>query len=119
MESMRQSWRNKIREYYSGSLYDQRKSLLLWLFEKVLSRVKMAEEYAEDLKNLSQKGIVIYALKNKSQLNSLILWNLSKREDISRPVYCHGISMILWQPFAVPSRFFCPAFFITLTNGRF
>ncbi len=112
MESMRQSWRNKVREYYSGSIYDQKKSPLLWLFEKVLSRVKMAEEYyVEDLKNLSQKGVVIYALKNKSQLNSLILWNLSRREDISRPVYCHGISMILWQPFTVAFKVFLSRIF--------
>jgi len=112
MESMRQSWRNKVREYYSGSIYDQKKSPLFWLFEKILSRVKMAEDYyVEDLKNLSQKGVVIYALKNKSQLNSLILWNLSRREGISRPVYCHGISMILWQPFTVAFKVFLSRIF--------
>ena len=91
--------RQKIGEYYPGFLYEETTSPLLWLIHKVLSRVQMAGEHIEELRELSKTGIVVHALKNNSQLNALIVWNISKREGITRPVYCHGINMLLWQPF--------------------
>ena len=94
----------KIGEYYSGSLYEQGKFSLFGLFSKILSRVKIDEDYVEKVRELSREGIVVYALKNKSQLNSLILWNICNRYEIKGPDYCHGIRMILWQPFLIALR---------------
>jgi glycerol-3-phosphate O-acyltransferase len=119
MKSVIQSLKNKIGEYYSGSLYERQKSLILWLFEKILARVQIAEEYVDELKNLSRKGIVVYALKNKSQLNSLILWHLSARVGISQPVYCHGISMIFWQPFTIAFKVLFSRFFYNPYRNKF
>jgi len=119
MKSIIKSLKNKIGEYYSGSLYDRQKSLILWLFEKILARVQIADEYVDELKNLSRKGIVIYALKNKSQLNSLILWHLSARVGISQPVYCHGISMIFWQPFTIAFKVLFSRFFYNPYRNKF
>lgn len=96
--------KQKIGDYYAGCIYGESASPLLWLINKVLSRVKMAEEHVQGLRELSEKGIVVHALKNKSQLNALILWNISKREGIAPPDYCHGINMMLWQPFFTAMR---------------
>lgn len=86
-------------EYYNGLLYEERKSPLFRLLGRALSKAKADEEDLEKLKELSGKGVVVHALKNQSQLNCLILRNVLTRGDVERPVYCHGINMLLWQPF--------------------
>ena len=91
-------------DFFAGCLYREDNFPLSWLIRKVLSKVEFADEYIEDLRKLSESGIVIYALKNKSQLNSLIIRELSARKGIPRPVYCHGINMIFWQPFPIAVR---------------
>ncbi|MEA1971108.1 MAG: hypothetical protein U9N37_05785, partial [Thermodesulfobacteriota bacterium] len=105
------SFGRRIGEYYSGLFYEVKRSLLFKLLNTALSKVKVDEEELEELKNLSGKGVVVYALKNKSQLNCLILRNMLDRRNIERPSYCHGINMILWQPFqdafkTIIARFF-------------
>lgn len=98
------SWTTEIGVYYSGSLYREDNFPLSRLIGKVLSKVGMADERAAFLKSLSAEGVVVYALKNKSQLNSLILRDLSVRKGIPRPAYCHGINMLTWQPFPMALR---------------
>jgi len=93
------SWTTEIGVFHAGSLYPEDNFPLSWLVRKVFSKVRIAEETAEELRSLSEKGVVIYALKNKSQLNSLILRDLAGRKGIPRPVYCHGINMLTWQPY--------------------
>jgi glycerol-3-phosphate O-acyltransferase len=98
------SWTAKIGDHHPGSLYREDNFPLFWLIRKVLSKVRMADEKAEELKSLGEKGVVVYALKHKSQLNSLILRELAVRKGIPRPVYCHGINMLTWQPFPMALR---------------
>ena len=98
------SWTTEIGVYHAGSLYREDNFPLSWLLRKVLSKVRISDETAEGLKSLSEKGVVVYALKNKSQLNSLILRELCIRKGIPQPVYCHGINMITWQPFPMALR---------------
>jgi glycerol-3-phosphate O-acyltransferase len=93
------AWMAEDGDFYAGHLYREDNFPLFWLIKKVLSKVELADEYVEALKNLSEKGIVVYAIKNKSQLNSLIIRELSARRGVPRPVYCHGFNMIFWQPF--------------------
>ncbi len=105
------SFGRRIDEYYSGFFYEEKRSLLFRLLNLALSKAKADEEELERLKKLSGKGVVVYALKNKSQLNCLILRNMLGRGNIEGPSYCHGINMILWQPFqdafkTIISRFF-------------
>ena len=102
--SVIRSWTTEIGVYHSGSLYREENFPLYWLVRKVLSKVVISDPTAEGLKSLSEKGVVVYALKNKSQLNSLILHELSMRKGIPRPAYCHGINMITWQPFPMALR---------------
>ncbi len=98
------SWTTEIGVYYAGSLYREDNFPLSRLLRKVLSRVRITDEAAAGLKELSEKGVIVYALKDKSQLNSLILREVCMRKEIPPPVYCHGINMITWQPFPLALR---------------
>ena len=98
------TWTTASGDFFAGCLYREDNFPLFWLVKKVLSKVELADEYVEALKNLSDNGTVIYAIKNKSQLNSLIIRELSARKGIPRPIYCHGINMIFWQPFPAAVR---------------
>ncbi len=96
---------------YGGSFYDQKRFSLGRFLDGLLQRVDLADETAEQLRDLSRKGVVVYAQKNSSQLNALILREVLARNGIETPVYCHAINMVLWQPFAralkcIFSRFF-------------
>jgi glycerol-3-phosphate O-acyltransferase len=93
------SWTTEIGVYYAGSLYHEDNFPLYWLVRKVLSKVRITDEMANELKERSEQGVVVYVLKDKSQLNSLIIRELCARKQIPPPVYCHGINMITWQPF--------------------
>jgi glycerol-3-phosphate O-acyltransferase len=98
------AWTTEIGIYHAGSLYREENFPLYWLVRKVLSKVLVSDETTEGLKSLAEKGVVVYALKSKSQLNSLILRELSMRKGIPPPVYCHGINMITWQPYPMAIR---------------
>jgi len=106
-----QSWGNKIGEFYVNSLYEQKRLPFFWIIEKLLSRVSIDDGSLKVLEELSAKGVVIYALKNKSQLNCLIIRNLAATKGVVRPAYCHGINMLLWQPFARAFRALLARFF--------
>jgi glycerol-3-phosphate O-acyltransferase len=99
--SVLKSWTTEIGVYHAGSLYREENFPLYWLVRKVLSKVLISEQTAEGLKSLAAKGVVVYALKNRSQLNSLIIHELSMRKGIPQPIYCHGVNMITWQPFVM------------------
>ncbi|MBN2282942.1 MAG: 1-acyl-sn-glycerol-3-phosphate acyltransferase [Deltaproteobacteria bacterium] len=94
-----QSWKKKIGEYYVNTLYPRRRFPFFWILDRLLSRVNIDDGSLEQIRNLGNEGIVVYTLKNKSQLNCLILRNLAGRTGIDQPEYCHGICMVLWQPF--------------------
>ena len=102
-------------EPYAECLYEQDNFPLYLLVRKVLSKVLFNDEQAEALKRLSEQGVVVYALKQKSQLNSLILRELSARKGIPRPVYSHGVNMNAWQPFPIAVK----TFFSTLLRPFF
>jgi len=93
-------------ECYAGSLYDPGRLSLGRFLEGVLSRVEFSDEAAGELKNLTAKGVVVFAQKNASQLNALILRNVLGRKGVEFPVYCHALNMILWQPFSTAVRCF-------------
>ena len=86
--------------FYAGCLYAKDNFVLSWLVKKVLSKVNLADQYVESLKKLADTGVVVYALKQKSKLNSLIIRDLSERKGIPRPVYSYNCNMIFWQPFS-------------------
>lgn len=98
------------KEYYSGHLYDEQKFFQFRLLKSFLSRVSIADEYVDAIKKLSTEGVVIYALNQRSELNSLIIYELFKRKGVPIPVYCHGMNMSFWQPLPKMLKFFWYSF---------
>src|SRR4030042_5834793 len=85
-------------KYYSGRIYDEQDFLRFHLAKIFLSRISIADEYVEEIKKLSTQGLVVYAIKQRSKLNSLIVYELAGRKGFPQPVYCHGMNMSFWQP---------------------
>src|SRR4030042_3404802 len=85
-------------KYYSGRIYAKQDFLRFHLAEIFLSRISIADEYVEEIKKLSAQGLVVYAIKQRSKLNSLIVYELAGRKGFPQPVYCHGMNMSFWQP---------------------
>lgn len=83
---------------YAGSLYEPTLFPFHWLFGHYLSQAELPPDHEQNIRKLAAGGTVIYALKNKSQLDCLILRDLSFRKDIPRPEFAHGVNMMLWQP---------------------
>jgi len=97
-------WFRDSRHYRPESLYEQTNFLLDWLVRKALRKISFDTEVAENLRKLGNEGLVVYALKDRSQLNSLILWDLARRKGIPMPVHSHDVNMTLWQPFSASLR---------------
>ena len=60
------AWTTEIGVYHTGSLYREENYPLYWLVRKVLSKVMVSDETVERLKALSEKGIIVFTLKNRS-----------------------------------------------------
>lgn len=93
------AWMTEIGVCHAGSMYREENFPFSLLVHRVLSKVVVSDEIAKCLKPIAEKGVVVYVLKNKSQLNSLIIKELSLRKGIPEPVYSHDVNMIIWQPF--------------------
>jgi len=100
----------KDEEYYSGCLYDNHGFLRFRPAQTYLSRVSIDDEYIRKLRELADKGVVVYAIKQKSELDSLIVAELVARKGLSQPVYCHGMNMSFWQPLPKMLIFFWSSF---------
>ncbi|HOW57075.1 MAG TPA: 1-acyl-sn-glycerol-3-phosphate acyltransferase, partial [Smithellaceae bacterium] len=97
-------------EYYAGCLYDKQDFLRFRPAKTFLSRVSITDEYIEKIKKLSEDGLVVYSLKQRSKLNSLIIYELASRYGLPLPVYCHGMNMSFWQPLPKLARFLWSSF---------
>ena len=97
-------------EYYAGCVYERQD---FWRFRPAkayLSRVSIAEEDVSSLKALADQGVIIYAIKQRSKLNSLIITEIAGRTGLSRPVYCHGMNLSFWQPLPKMLKFLWSSF---------
>jgi glycerol-3-phosphate O-acyltransferase len=97
-------------EYYSGCLYERQDFLRFRPAKTFLSRVSIADDYVETIKKLAAEGTVVYAIKQRSKLNSLIINELTSRKGLPRPLYCHGMNMSFWQPLPMMLKFFWSSF---------
>lgn len=109
-EKMNSAKPNQDKEYYSGRLYDEQNFLQLRLAKTFLSRVSIADEYVDAIKKLSAEGVIVYALNQRSELNSLIIYELVGRKGLSEPVFCHGMNMSFWQPLPKMMKFLWSSF---------
>ncbi|MEE9911498.1 MAG: 1-acyl-sn-glycerol-3-phosphate acyltransferase [Deltaproteobacteria bacterium] len=97
-------------EYYSGCIYERQD---FWRFRPAkayLSRVSIADEEVNHLKKLAAEGVIIYAIKQRSKLNSLIIAEIAGRKGLPRPVYSHGANMSFWQPLSKMLKFYWSSF---------
>jgi len=84
---------------YNKGILDQNGLSISGMFAKeVRCRVELRESYLDELKSFSGKGVILYALKNKHQLSTVILADVLSKIEIQQPSYCHGVNMFLWQP---------------------
>ena len=97
-------------EYYSGCIYARQD---FWRFRPAkayLSRVSIADEEVAALKKLAGEGVIIYAIKQRSKLNSLIISEIAGRKGLPMPVYSHGANMSFWQPLSKMLKFYWSSF---------
>ena len=109
-ETMNLTKPDQDKVYYSGNLYDEQDFLQFRLVKTFLSRVSIADEYVDAIKKHSTEGVVVYALNQRSELNSLVIYELFKRKGIPAPVYCHGMNMSFWQPLPEMLKFLWSSF---------
>ena len=107
---MNSAKQNQDKEYYSGRLYDDHNFLQLRLLKTFLSGVSIADEYVDAIKKISAEGVVVYALNQRSELNSLIISELAGRKGLPEPVFCHGMNMSFWQPLPKMMKYFWSSF---------
>ena len=55
-------------------------------------------------------GVIVYAIKQRSKLNSLIMTEITGRVSLPGPVYCHGMNMSFWQPMNKMLKFYWSSF---------
>ncbi|MBN1662170.1 MAG: 1-acyl-sn-glycerol-3-phosphate acyltransferase [Deltaproteobacteria bacterium] len=101
-------WLNETQEYYAESLYGKHSFSLYRFVDKAFSRVQLADEDVACIRSLAEQGVVVYALKYRSRLDSLIVWETASQKGIPRPVYSHGVNLMFWQPF---TKALCVVFF--------
>ncbi len=97
-------------EYYSGCIYSRQD---FWRFRPAkayLSRVSISDDEIAALKKLAGEGVIIYAIKQRSKLNSLIISEIAGRKGLPMPVYSHGVNMSFWQPLSKMLKFYWSSF---------
>ena len=105
-------------EYYAGCLYDKQD---FWRFRSAkayLSSVSIADEEVKALKELAGEGVIVYAIKQRSKLNSLIIDEIASRKGLARPVYYHGMNMAFWQPLSKMLKFLWSSFLRRFRNDQ-
>jgi len=71
---------------------------LYGLLRDILAGISFEQSYVSTLRKLGEEGIIVYALKDRSHLNTIILYDLALRLGIPRPTYSYDVNMTLWQP---------------------
>ncbi|MCX7983218.1 MAG: 1-acyl-sn-glycerol-3-phosphate acyltransferase [Syntrophales bacterium] len=71
---------------------------LYGILRDVLAGISFDNAFIERLKRLAEEGVIVYALKDRSHLNTIILYDLALRTGIPRPTYSYDVNMLLWQP---------------------
>lgn len=101
---MLKSWLSGLEEQYSGCLYAKDSIPLLLLLKKVLSKVHVPEETEKKIAKAASEGVVVYAIKQQSQLNALIIRESAAARGFPRPSFAHDTNMLFWQPFGKAIR---------------
>jgi glycerol-3-phosphate O-acyltransferase len=88
--SVRPSQHADHRDFPKSTLRPNISKYLDGFIRNIAARVKFAEEQVERLKGLARQGPILFALKNKSRLNSLLVREMARRMDIPIPLWSMG-----------------------------
>ncbi len=90
--------------YYSSYLGEPKNTLVSLVFNYFVPRVSIPKEDKKTIRELSKKGTVIYAQKNRSSLDFLFFQHRYYIEGLPYPVFGNFINMIWWQPVSSVAR---------------
>ena len=98
------NWFVKIfsgRDYhYYGYLPSRPSFLLRHTLDRVFARVNISPRHLEELRQLGEKGIVVYALKYRSRLDFLFFNRRYRAVGASPPEFAFDLNLWVWQPFS-------------------
>jgi glycerol-3-phosphate O-acyltransferase len=84
--------------YYASYLGEPKNSLITLIFNYFTPHVSIPKEDRKTIRELSKKGTVIYAQKNRSSLDFLFFHHRYYVEGLPYPIFGNFINMIWWQP---------------------
>ncbi|MBW2147110.1 MAG: 1-acyl-sn-glycerol-3-phosphate acyltransferase [Deltaproteobacteria bacterium] len=86
------------RDHYACVLRSEAGPILRFIFHRLFKRIAIAEEELNKIRELSRKGVVVYALKHSNQLEFLFFHYRYAMEGLPHPTFGHRLSMLIWQP---------------------
>jgi len=84
--------------YYSSYLGKPRISLASFIFRFFSPKIALPREDRKIIQDLSRKGTIIYAQRNRSSLDFLFFHHRYQIEGLPYPIFGNFINMIWWQP---------------------
>jgi glycerol-3-phosphate O-acyltransferase len=90
--------------YYTSYLGEPKNTLVSLVFNYFAPRVSIPKEDKKTIRELSRKGTVIYAQKNRSSLDFLFFQHRYYIEGLPYPVFGNFINMIWWQSITSAAR---------------
>ena len=92
------SWPAGHEYHYAGYLPRTPGFLLRYTLDPFFSRVTVNPKYLERLRELSQQGAVVYALKYRSHLDFLFFNRRYQKLGILAPEVAFDLNLWMWQP---------------------
>ncbi len=83
--------------YYTSYLGEPKNTLISLVFNYFAPRVSIPKEDKKTIRELSKKGTIIYAQKNRSSLDFLFFQHRYYLEGLPYPIFGNFINMIWWQ----------------------
>lgn len=85
-------------DHYACALRGEVGPILGFIFHRLFRRIIIAQEELDRIRQLSQQGVVVYALKHLNQLEFLFFHHRYALEGLPIPIFGHRLRMLMWQP---------------------
>ncbi len=86
--------------HYYGYLPSRPNFLLRQTLDRFFARVNVSPRQLEELQQLGEKGIVVYALKYRSHLDFLFFNRRYRESGAPPPEFAFDLNLWMWQPFS-------------------
>jgi len=90
--------------YYSAILTGRFSWLLNLVFRLLFARVALSDSDHHELRRVAEQGAICYVIRSRSRLEYLLLSFKLRREELPFPVFCHYLSVYLWQSWLTTLR---------------